>query len=263
MSNYTQFKIQKYGWKPDKPDKRDFKFLAPTHPVALLKLPGKVDLRSKMPPIYDQGELGSCTANAVGAACHYTELNEKRATVPVVMPARLFIYFNTRVLEHTWKEDAGAEIRDTMKSVKRWGYAPEELWPYYISKFAVPPVIPAYAKAWWYKTSDYLSVAQCIVQLKSALARGYPVAFGFTVYDSFISQALAQTGIMRMPNIATERVLGGHAVLMVGYDDAKKCWIVRNSWGPNWGDHGYFYMPFEYALDPDLSSDFWIVRSTP
>lgn len=263
MSEHTAFKIKRYGWRPDKPDKRDLKFSAPTHLFALLALPAKVDLRSKMPPVYDQGDLGSCTANAVGGACHYAELNEAKPTVAVVEPSRLFIYFNTRVLEHTWETDSGAEIRDVMKAINRWGYAPEALWPYDITKFNVPPVIPAYAKAWWYKTTNYLSVTQDLVQIKSALAAGYPVAFGFTVYDSFESAAVAASGIVPMPNLATENVLGGHAVLITGYDDSKNWFIVRNSWGTSWGAAGYFYMPYEYVLDADLASDFWLVKTTP
>ena len=264
MKNFTARKIKKYGWIPDLPDARDRKFLAPNNFLTRLTLPSSVDLRAKMPAIYDQGELGSCTANAVSGICQYTEMNEGAvAKQPVVQPSRLFVYFNTRVLEGTWQTDSGASISDTMKSINKWGYAPEALWPYNIAKFNIPPVIPAYAKAWWYKTINYLSVQQDAIQLKSALSLGYPIAFGFTVYDSFESQAVANTGIVPMPNINKENVLGGHAVILCGYDDSKNWFIVRNSWGTSWGAAGYCYMPYTYILDADLASDFWLVKTTP
>lgn len=253
------YKIKRYGWRKDKPDARDFKFCAPRH--ILEALPPSADLRPKMPPVYDQGQLGSCTANSSGGACQYEEWKNNQGRS--VMPSRLFIYFNTRSLEGTTQSDAGAEIRDTVKSIAQWGYPREDQWPYDITKFAKVPPSTAYGAAYSRRRIKYQSVLQDANQIKAAIVGGNPVVFGFSVYDSFESQAVADSGIVPMPKTDTEQLLGGHAVVIVGYDDSKQWWIVRNSWGESWGDKGYFYMPYQYALDPNLASDFWAISYVP
>ena len=105
-----------------------------------------------------------------------------------------------------------------------------------------------------------MSIDQNLADMKGCLASGYPFVFGFTVYDSFESQQVAQSGVLSMP-AAGEAVAGGHAVLAVGYDDSKSMFIIRNSWGSGWGLAGYFYMPYAYLLDNNLSDDFWTIRT--
>lgn len=248
-------KIKRYGWIPDLPDQRDHLYAAPLE--VLRVLPPSVDLRPACPPVYDQGELGSCTANAIGGAIQFTQLKEKLADT--FTPSRLFIYYNERVIEGTVDSDSGAQIRDGIKSVASQGACPEELWPYVIANFAEKPPANCYQVAAQHKVALYSRVVQSLTLMKGCLASGYPFVFGFTVYESFESQQVAQTGVVPMP-AASEQVLGGHAVVAVGYDDSQQRFIVRNSWGPGWGMQGYFTMPYAYLTDRGLSSDFWTIR---
>jgi C1A family cysteine protease len=244
-----------YGWMPDLPDHRDFLFAGPLE--VMTALPAKVDLSPGCPKeIYDQGQLGSCTANAIAGALEFDQIKEgaKQWT-----PSRLFIYYNERVLEHTVNSDSGARIRDGIKTVGSIGAPPETVWPYDIAVFETKPSKPAFAEAPLGKALTYQRVPQILNQMKACLAAGYPVVFGFTVYESFESQQVAQTGVVPMPN-SQEKVLGGHAVLAVGYDDATQCFLVRNSWGQQWGQQGYFTIPYAYLTDNNLSDDFWTIR---
>jgi C1A family cysteine protease len=245
-------KIKRYGWIPDLPDNRDFRFAAP--PVTL---PPKVDLRPNCPPVYDQGQLGSCTANAIGAAHQFEQM--KQDAKGAFAPSRLFIYYNERAIEGTVNQDAGAMIRDGLKSVAQQGVCPETDWPYVITKFTKKPTPKCYKEAKDNQVTSYQSVAQTPNQMKSCLALGYPFVLGFSVYESFESPSVAKTGMVPMPKKG-EKMLGGHAVMVVGYDDSQSYFIVRNSWGPGWGQAGYFMMPYDYFTNPNLASDFWTIR---
>jgi C1A family cysteine protease len=176
------------------------------------------------------------------------------------VPSRLFIYYCERVMEGSVDQDAGAEIRDGIKAVATTGAPPETDWPYDISKFTDKPPQKAYDDAKQDLVTSYLSVPQDLDSLRGCLAEGYPIVFGFTVYESFEGDAVASTGVVPMPGVS-EQVLGGHCVVAVGYDDDKQQFIVRNSWGTGWGDQGYCYMPYKYLSDQNLASDFWTIRS--
>jgi C1A family cysteine protease len=216
-----------------------------------------MDLRTKCPPVYDQGQLGSCSANAIGAAMEFDEM--KQSFPNVFVPSRLFIYYNERVIEGTVNTDSGAQIRDWIKSISTFGDCPETLWPYDITKFTQKPPQTCYAQAKKYQAVQYQRLTQDLNQFKGCLASGYPFVFGFTVYESFESQQVAQTGHVPMPS-SGEKTVGGHAVLAVGYDDANQWFLVRNSWGTGWGMAGYFTIPYAYPLNSNLSSDLWTVR---
>jgi C1A family cysteine protease len=248
-------KIQKYGWIPDLPDHRDFLYAAA--PEVLATLPTTIDLTKQCPPVYDQGQLGSCTANAIAAAIEFDLM--KQSQTNIFLPSRLFIYYNERVIEGTTASDSGAQIRDGIKSVATLGDCPETLWPYIIAKFAVKPPSNCYSSAKKYKALSYQRLLQDANQFKGCLASGYPFVFGFTVYASFESAAVAQSGIVPMPTPG-EKTMGGHAVMAVGYNDAAQRFIVRNSWGDGWGMKGYFTIPYGYLLDQNLSSDFWTIH---
>ncbi|MGA8904695.1 MAG: C1 family peptidase [Candidatus Bathyarchaeia archaeon] len=248
-------KIARYGWIRDLPDQRDHLYAAP--PEFLLKLPPSVDLRPQCPDVYDQGQLGSCTANAIAAALEFDQMKEKQANIFV--PSRLFIYYNERAMEGTVNEDSGAQIRDGIKSVAKLGDCPEDLWRYDITKFAVKPPQQCYDRALKFKAVVYQRLSQISNQLKGCLASGYPFVLGFAVYESFESQQVAQTGHAPMP-APTEASIGGHAVMAVGYDDSQNWFIVRNSWGVGWGMKGYFTLPYAYLLDQNLASDFWTIH---
>jgi len=251
--------LRNYGWVRDLPDHRDLMFSA-----ALTALPPKADVRASIDvtkwPVYDQGQLGSCTANAIAGALEFDEIKEGKPS-PFI-PSRLFIYYCERVIEGTVNSDGGAQIRDGVKVVAKIGVPPESDWPYDISKFEQKPPVPAYQDATRERVSNYMRVPQVAVQLRACLASGYPFVFGFTVYESFESQQVAQTGVMPMPQ-PQEAVVGGHAVCAVGYDDSQNVVIVRNSWGAAWGRQGYFLMPYAYILDQHLASDFWTMRTIP
>jgi C1A family cysteine protease len=245
--------IKRFGWTPDLPDARDYMYSAPE--AVLTKLPTKVDLRSKMPKVYDQGELGSCTANAIGAAFEFSQVKQGETDF---MPSRLFIYYNERAMEGTIDTDSGAMIRDGMKSIAKLGVCTEDTWPYDIPKFTQKPTGKAYTEARKHQALVYRRVLGQLHQMQGCLAQGYPFVFGFAVYDSFMSPEVAKTGEVPLPPRG-EQLIGGHAVLAVGYDDSKQAFIVRNSWGPKWGVKGYCFMPYGYLTDSQLARDFWAV----
>ena len=237
-------------WKVDKVDTRDYKYQ-----LTSITNPNYIDLRSYCSPIENQGTLGSCTGQAIAGAI---ELLNKRNGKPTDV-SRLFIYYYERLLLGTVNYDSGAYIRDGIKATNHYGASLETYWPYNIRKFRLEPINEAKNDALNRKVTRYERVNDfngCI----DALTNGYPVIIGFHVYQSFMSSTVARTGKMPYPNTKRERLLGGHAVLLVGYNKAKKVFIVRNSWGPYWGDKGYFYMPFD-VIKPNMSSDYWIIKS--
>ena len=174
-------------------------------------------------------------------------------------PSRLFIYYNEREIEGNINTDSGAEIRDGIKTISKIGVCPETLWPYDITQFTVKPKYECYEMAKHHRSIQYKRVLPTLEQLKSGLSNGFPIVFGFIVYESFESEETAKTGIVKMPE-QSEKVLGGHAVTLVGYDDTKGTFKVRNSWSAKWGDKGYCYFPYDYITDSNLCSDFWTVQ---
>lgn len=245
----------RYGWIPDLPDQRDYLYAAPVETVAAL--PTSIDLRSACPKVYDQGQLGSCTANAIAGAIEFTQMKEELPQI--FTSSRLFIYYNEREIEGTVDTDSGAMLRDGMKSVAKQGFCSEDCWPYDISKFRDRPPENCYQEALQHKVILYQRVIRSLNQMKGCLASGYPFVFGFTVYESFESDQVAHDGHAPMPQ-PNEAVLGGHAVLAVGYDDSNQWFIARNSWRENWGMQGYFTLPYAYLTTRSLSADFWTIR---
>jgi hypothetical protein len=251
-------KIKGYGWTRDVPDVRDHYFAAPL----FLSLPRRWSLLSKCPPVYDQSMLGSCSANAIAAAIQYERMRQGLPRANRV-PSRLFIYYNQRLIERDVEQDRGAQIRDGIKSVAALGACFEGAgkgeWSYDHARFAMKPPEACYANASLDRAVSYSRVRQQLDQLKGCIASGWPFVFGFTCYESFESASVARTGILHLPGLS-EHVIGGHAVMAVGYDDFSSVFVVRNSWGADWGDGGYFTMPYSYVTDPNLSGDFWTIR---
>jgi C1A family cysteine protease len=260
-------KISRYGWRPDLPDVRDHIYAAPKR--TLVTLPPMVDLRSEDSPIYDQGQIGSCTANAIAAAF---EFDLRKQLLGDFVPSRLFIYYNERSMEGDVGTDSGAQIRDGVKSVTTLGVCSEADWPYDAtpattdggpfpadSRAVLEPSTNLYEEALKNQVTSYQRVTRSLSEFKGCLASGYPFLLGFSVYDSFEGDQVAADGVLNLPG-PDESPLGGHAVLAVGYDDSTQRFTIRNSWGTSWGQQGYFTMPYAYLLEAGLSSDFWTIR---
>jgi C1A family cysteine protease len=244
-----------YGWKPGLPSMAFPMYAAR---VELAALPPAVDLRPQCPPIYDQGQLGCCTGNGWAAAIQFLQMKQGIANFT---PSRLFIYYNERVLDNDVPQDAGAAISDGAHAVSTQGCPHEDLWPYDITKFADPPPQPAVDDGLKHLALQVQQVSQDLTSMKEVLASGLPIVIGFVVYQSFETDAVTKTGIVPLPG-HHEKKLGGHCVVVVGYDDSQSRFIMRNSWGTTWGMQGYFTMPYAYLTNPRLSSDFWMVTKT-
>jgi C1A family cysteine protease len=257
---------RKYGWKPDLPS-NEHNYLMVAHPSVVAQFP-KFKFLGNLPPVYDQGHLGSCTANALGGAFEYTQMQQG---LEVFRPSRLFIYYNERVLEGTVQVDVGATLSDGIKSMIDLGVCSELIWPYDITKFAEKPSELAFKDASDHQVLASRRVPISVNAFKTMINMGYPIAFGFTVYAFFESQQMAKTGVLKLPGFR-EKPLGGHAVLCVGYSDTMKSadgkyvgfLKIRNSWGEGWGvsgggqNGGYFWMPYKY-LESGLCDDAWVI----
>lgn len=248
---------KRYGWKKDITRIGDLFHNFFIHPHQ--HIIQKVDLRPGFAsiPVYNQGELGSCTANSLAGAFEYDLVKQNLTNF---MPSRLFIYYNERVIENDVDQDAGGQLRDGVATLGTLGVCNEDAWPYDIAKFADKPTDQCFTDALQNKAVQYKRVEQTLPQMKQCLLNNLPFVFGFTVYQSFESEEVAKTGYMTMPTLF-DKPVGGHAVLCVGFDDEKKVFIVRNSWGEDWGDKGYFYMPYAYLTSSVLASDLWTVEN--
>lgn len=240
-----------FGWAgPEPSDPRDIPYSVSKS--VLRDLPTSVDLRSrfKTQP-FNQGAIGSCGPQTAAADLLFDqEQNEN----PDTMPSRLFIYYATRTIMGTVNQDSGVYNRDMCKALNKYGWANESLWPYQVSQFRTKPPQSVYLDAARRKVTRYERVQQTLDQMKGALAQGDPFIFGFAVFNN-IDDA-QRTGNIPMPSGGQ---VGGHDVLLVGYDDARQVFLLRNSWGTNWGDGGYGTIPYAYAVSR-LAGDFWTLH---
>jgi C1A family cysteine protease len=245
---------RKFGWLRDKFDSRDLNFSVqfrlPT------KLPPSTDLRDKCSPVEDQGELGSCTANALVGALEYLEI---KAGVPFQDLSRLFVYYNERDRAGTVGEDSGAQLRDGIKVLAKLGVCKETSWPYDINRFKDKPTDECYLAAGNHQITAYQRMTT-LSEMKACLAGGLPFVGGFTVYPSMMTDEVKASGVIPMPSLwdKIKGSLGGHAICFVGYDDVTQTFIVRNSWGAEWGQKGYCFMPYAYVQK--YASDFWCIQ---
>ena len=222
-------------------------------------LPPAIDLRPQWGDILDQGTLGSCVSNSVAYQMRYLM---KKMTGKFRNFSRLFIYYNGRLYgKYPLDRDTGLTMRAGFQAVGAYGAADENLWPYAIGKFAVRAPDSVYNAGADKKSLMYLSVAQDLNEMKKCLKDGFPISFGLTLFDSFMSAGVAATGKVPLPNQAKEKRVGGHAMTIVGYDDASRCFTVANQWNRGWGDKGYCYIPYTLLLDSKLCGDFWTARA--
>lgn len=252
---------RKFGWIPQAPDQRDKKFSISQELLQPIKSVYLSD-KYKLPLPYNQGNLGSCTANGIGFVVHFDLLNNhSKGKATPFQPSRLFIYYFERLGEDTVNEDAGAIIRDGIKVIATEGVCTEDAWPYDISQFTVRPDKHAVDLATQFQALEYKSLDNTNKQLLvNCLMEGFPIVFGMTVYQSFMTQKVASSGIVPMPKMS-ETVEGGHCMAIVGYSMEYDAFIVRNSWGMGWGQRGYCRIPAAYLCNRDLASDFWAITS--
>lgn len=242
------------GWIPDIPDPRDRLMAFAPDP----SLPEAHKL--VIPWIRDQGRLGSCTAHAGALMIRYREFRQD-GHAPA--PSELGLYFYTRADQGTIPYDSGASIRGTMKAASKHGFCDEVLWPYKTELYRAHPSQEASDACAEHRLGDKAYARVQRNDLRRALADDYPVAFGFSVFDSFESREVAKAGKVPMPNLRKEKNRGGHALVLTGYDDATKLFTARNSWGEKWGDNGDCYFPYDFINDRRLCSDFWTVYEVP
>lgn len=253
--------VRWYGMRPDTPDQRDLYFdIEHPHLMMVAALPATVDLRETafLPGLYDQGQLGSCVANAIGADFQYLDAKQGGKSYK---PSRLALYYFARQIEGTVQSDAGCEIRDGIKVAAKLGAPHETLWPYKISRFTRQPTARVMADGAKHLALKYARVDNTggDLQMASSIAGGLPVVIGISVYESFESQEVANTGVVPLP-APSEQMLGGHCMLAIGYRTATggmREYLVRNSWGSAWGDGGHCWIPATYLINQDLASDFW------
>ncbi len=270
------------GWIPDVPDQRDIPF------AAVFRIPRKLplgtDLRAACSAVEQQGKLGSCTAQALVGALEFLELKaqnagpksqvaSRRSKTEDVQPStfdfrlsrfhdlsRLFVYYNERLAMGTVREDSGAMLRIGIKALKKQGVCRETLWPYNVARFAVKPSAACYAEAARHQVTAYQRL-NTLSEMKTCLAMGLPFVFGFAVYEHVMSAAVKRTGKIRLPK-PSERMVGGHAVMAVGYRERTRSLVFRNSWGTAWGRAGYGEIPYAYLESRNLSDDFWCIQGT-
>jgi C1A family cysteine protease len=253
------------GYLLDSYDPRDRDELTEADKLPAMKdvaeLPRRVDLRESgyMPEIWDQGQLGSCTAH--GTLGNY-QYHVAKQGLDVAMRSRLALYYAARALEHDVATDAGAQVRDAVKAIAHGGIDPESEWPYDIKKFAERP--PRDTDTAQHAAISYFRVLPSRTHLLNRLAQGFPITDGMPVYASMETEKVAETGNVPMPKKG-EKYEGGHCTLTIGYDldatDAdgnKGILLKRNSWGTGWGKDGYFTLPLAYA---NFLSDRWALRT--
>ena len=250
----------KLGWLPDVPDQRDIPFS--TIFRVPRKLPPCVDLRDACSAVEAQGNLGSCTAQALVGALEFLQLmdlaSEKNTRFRDL--SRLFVYYNERFAMGTVHVDSGAMLRTGIKILKSQGVCREKLWPYKISRFTHRPPKACYTEAMDHQVTAYQRLST-VNEMEACLSMGLPFVFGFAVYEHVMSESVARTGKIRLPK-PSERMLGGHAVMAIGYHARSKTLLFRNSWGIKWGLDGYGELPYDYLESRSLSNDFWCIQST-
>ena len=284
------------GWLPDLPSIKDYDTDNAAIKPLLAKLNGadakpakggkgakgapvllaaSADLRAWCSPIENQLSLGSCTANAGVGLLEYCE---RRAYGKHLDGSRLFLYKTTRNLLK-WTGDTGAYLRSTLEALVLFGVPPEEYWPYAVADFDKEPGAFLYSFAANYQALNYYrldpagtTAANLLTAIKTNLAAGLPSIFGFTVYNSYLQASTANKGAIPFP-LPADKVVGGHAVMVVGYNDTLQikntgpgavattgALLIRNSWGTGWGDGGYGWLPYEYVLR-GLATDWWTLIS--
>jgi C1A family cysteine protease len=253
---------RKFTWKKQPEDLRDYSFrtLFRSQSYTIVGLPKVANNRKWCSYVDDQGNLGSCTANAWASLLEYNICKSKGGKYFRDL-SRLFIYYNERALEGNVYEDCGAYLRSGAKVLASQGVCEETQHPYLIEDFAKKPSDDAYTIANKNKIVGYYTL-RTLTEMKTCIANGQCFVFGFLVFSNFENDKVYDEGILDMP-VGSDICLGGHAVMAVGYNDYEERFLIKNSWGKGWGlkgkNSGYFTMPYEYISNHHLAGDFWTV----
>ena len=251
ISDCYIFILRTFNINIDKIDKTNFNTL-PTNINE--NIPKKIDLRNKFPEVYDQGKIGSCTANSLCSIFEYDSINNFKGS-------RLFLYYNERLINQETNIDEGASITDGIYCLKKYGICSEKEWPYNITNLFIKPYDICYENAKNNFVIEAFYIENDIYTIKYWLTKNEPISLGISIYSNFMNITASSTGNVDIP-IETDEYLGGHAVIICGYDDITKKFTLRNSWGSHWGDNGYFYLPYDYITNDDLCSDLWIITKS-
>lgn len=243
---------RKYLLKRSAYDHRDYKITF-NHPDD--SLPDSVDLRQKELPIYDQGQTNSCTSNSICHTCMYDIWKQDKI---VLIPSRLFVYYNERMMDGTVNEDCGSTIKQSVKAVAKYGFVSEDKWNFDPNKIITKPPQELYDEAKNHIGREYYQVTQTVEQIKKAIAAGFYVNLGIAVYDSFESDEVSTTGVIPMPT-ASNVLRGYHAVCLCGYSQEKQCFLLMNSWSQSWCLNGCAWISYQYISDPKLAFDAWVL----
>ncbi len=251
VKNSAGQQFQLGGYRPEKQNSQDKKYSAGRD----RSLPSKVDLRAYMTPVENQGNSNSCTANAMAGAYEYLTNRLLGQSEDV---SRLFIYYNAREFDGDPSQDQGTYLKSCVKVLRKYGACSENTWSFNLEQILEQPPKKAYAEATNFRVEDAARVEVDLHAMRSCLAEGYPFAFGLQLFESF--QQAGSSGLVPMPDPDREKHDGGHAMLCVGYSDPDQVFIVRNSWGDDWGEQGYCYIPYDYMTKPDFNHDCWTIR---
>lgn len=239
------------GCLPGIPSAKDYRAV----PRLAGGLPRQVDLRADCSPIEDQGRIGSCVANA---ACGALEFQHKKLGQPQVPMSRMFVYFNARRMRNTVDRDSGLIISEGMASLLAYGAPDEARWPYVAENFAAEPAPELYGEAMKNQPAEYARVERGDGVL-GAVANGYPVVFGISLPMRCFAEGGASGLIPEATAEEYRTATGGHSMLIVGYDLDKKTYLLRNSWGKDWGEAGYARIPFSVVEAASQPNEFWIL----
>ncbi len=252
-----------FGWVRGAYDPRAIRWQAPRQLAQ--GLPDAFDLQPMMPPVYDQGSQGSCGPNSLCGILQFLAMMQQLSDQS--LQSRAFVYWITRQLMGTTDQDSGVDNPTMLKALKQFGYIPDTEMPYNDQDYTTQPSSQDYADALPHAVDGYAGVDQNEQTISASIAAKQPVLFGFTVYESMLSQQVARTGMVPMPT-GRDRVAGGHDVVLVGYDSTKRLYKFRNSWSISWGQNGYGFFPYDYVLNPNLAGEpggiaGWIIPKVP
>lgn len=246
-------KYNRYGCNNDCKDKRDFQY-TPQKEICLERI---FTLCKKMPPILNQGKLGSCAINSICNVIRYCEMIEDKDYSKQL--SSLFVYYNVRNMEGNVNEDSGAQIRNVLKSINTHGACYEKTWPNNITQFAEKPTPSCYKEGKDHRTIRYERITQDITHIKYAIQSGFPVVFGLSVFESIEQKSVIKFGIIPFPLNGSKKI-GNHCAICCGWDDSRRLFTIMNSWGTNWGDNGYGYISYDYLSNPNFARDFWKIN---